>query len=176
MLGYAVLDYAMSRHAMPCYALIFNAMLCHVLFCAALAQAVWLKPGAAQAPRPPAGRGPAAAPPREAGEACSASATPSARVAAGRAMPPKGVKKHIKKAQRVESGDGGSGLRRSKTVEQIYQKKTPVEHILLRPDTYVGSAEKPGDSLWIWDSKKEDMDFRSITYVPALYKIFDEML
>jgi DNA topoisomerase-2 len=91
-------------------------------------------------------------------------------------MPPKGVKRQIKKAKRVETGDGGSGLRRSKTVEQIYQKKTPVEHILLRPDTYVGSVEKQDDSLWVWNSQKEEMDYRSITYVPALYKIFDEIL
>jgi DNA topoisomerase-2 len=29
----------------------------------------------------------------------------------------------------------------AKTVEQIYQKKTQLEHILLRPDTYIGSIE-----------------------------------
>lgn len=27
------------------------------------------------------------------------------------------------------------------SVERVYQKKTPLEHILLRPDTYVGSVE-----------------------------------
>ena len=27
-----------------------------------------------------------------------------------------------------------------KTLEEIYQKKTQYEHILLRPDTYVGSV------------------------------------
>jgi DNA topoisomerase-2 len=27
------------------------------------------------------------------------------------------------------------------TIEQIYQKKTQLEHILLRPDTYIGSVE-----------------------------------
>ena len=27
------------------------------------------------------------------------------------------------------------------SVERIYQKKTQLEHILLRPDTYVGSVE-----------------------------------
>ncbi len=27
------------------------------------------------------------------------------------------------------------------TVEDIYQKKTQLEHILLRPDTYIGSVE-----------------------------------
>lgn len=39
------------------------------------------------------------------------------------------------------------------SVEKMYQKKTPLEHILLRPDTYIGSVEPvtqvqaPGD-LW----------------------------
>ena len=28
------------------------------------------------------------------------------------------------------------------SVERIYQKKTQLEHILLRPDTYIGSVEK----------------------------------
>ena len=27
------------------------------------------------------------------------------------------------------------------SVERIYQKKTQLEHILLRPDTYIGSVE-----------------------------------
>ena len=27
------------------------------------------------------------------------------------------------------------------SVERIYQKKTPLEHILLRPDTYIGSVQ-----------------------------------
>ena len=28
------------------------------------------------------------------------------------------------------------------SVERIYQKKSQLEHILLRPDTYIGSVEK----------------------------------
>ncbi|CAK0814028.1 unnamed protein product [Prorocentrum cordatum] len=66
--------------------------------------------------------------------------------------------------------------KRGKTVEQIYQKKTQVEHILLRPDTYVGSVEKQDEQLWVWDAKKGEMAYRSLNYVPALYKIFDEIL
>ena len=38
----------------------------------------------------------------------------------------------------TNSGGGGNG----KTIEDIYQKKTQLEHILLRPDTYIGSTEK----------------------------------
>ena len=27
------------------------------------------------------------------------------------------------------------------SIERVYQKKTQLEHILLRPDTYIGSVE-----------------------------------
>merc|ERR1719498_1625439 len=71
---------------------------------------------------------------------------------------------------------GKAGLKKGKTVEQIYQKKTQQEHILLRPDTYVGSVEKQDDSQWVWNSETAQMEYRDISYVPALYKIFDEIL
>ena len=35
-----------------------------------------------------------------------------------------------------------SGKRKKLSVERIYQKKSQLEHILLRPDTYIGSVEK----------------------------------
>eukprot|EP00928_Gymnodinium_smaydae_P070564 TRINITY_DN54374_c0_g1_i1.p1 TRINITY_DN54374_c0_g1~~TRINITY_DN54374_c0_g1_i1.p1 ORF type:complete len:1314 (-),score=374.03 TRINITY_DN54374_c0_g1_i1:105-3977(-) len=78
-----------------------------------------------------------------------------------------------------DTGFGGAPekkLRRGKSVEQTYQKKTQVEHILIRPDTYVGSVEKQDDTLWVWNEKKGEMEFKGISYVPALYKIFDEIL
>ncbi|XP_035537041.1 DNA topoisomerase 2-beta isoform X2 [Morone saxatilis] len=61
------------------------------------------------------------------------------------------------------------------SVERVYQKKTQLEHILLRPDTYIGSVEPITQQLWVFD---EDlgMNQREITYVPGLYKIFDEIL
>ncbi|KAJ8748764.1 hypothetical protein K2173_011319 [Erythroxylum novogranatense] len=61
-----------------------------------------------------------------------------------------------------------------KSIEEIYQKKSQLEHILLRPDTYVGSIEKHTQNLWVYDGDK--MVQRSVTYVPGLYKIFDEIL
>merc|ERR1719389_1106761 len=30
--------------------------------------------------------------------------------------------------------------------------------------------------MWIWNDKKHEMDYKSLSYVPALYKIFDEIL
>ncbi|XP_042007097.1 DNA topoisomerase 2-like isoform X1 [Salvia splendens] len=61
-----------------------------------------------------------------------------------------------------------------KTIEQMYQKKSQLEHILLRPDTYIGSVEKHTQNLWVYDN--DQMVQRSVTYVPGLYKIFDEIL
>ncbi|CAO2834644.1 unnamed protein product [Amaranthus hypochondriacus] len=63
-----------------------------------------------------------------------------------------------------------------KCIEDIYQKKTQLEHILLRPDTYIGSTEKLQDTLWTYISITDDMSLKQITYVPGLYKIFDEIL
>uniref|UniRef100_A0A8C9PI47 DNA topoisomerase 2 n=1 Tax=Spermophilus dauricus TaxID=99837 RepID=A0A8C9PI47_SPEDA len=61
------------------------------------------------------------------------------------------------------------------SIERIYQKKTQLEHILLRPDTYIGSVELVTQQMWVYD---EDigMNYREITFVPGLYKIFDEIL
>eukprot|EP00931_Biecheleriopsis_adriatica_P084091 TRINITY_DN5779_c0_g2_i1.p1 TRINITY_DN5779_c0_g2~~TRINITY_DN5779_c0_g2_i1.p1 ORF type:complete len:1441 (-),score=394.52 TRINITY_DN5779_c0_g2_i1:164-4447(-) len=73
-----------------------------------------------------------------------------------------------------ENAEGN--LRRGKTIEQIYQKKTQLEHILLRPDTYVGSTEHQFQEMFIFDKNKGEIVHRKIDYVPALYKIFDEIL
>ena len=63
-----------------------------------------------------------------------------------------------------------------KTIEQIYQKKTQLEHILLRPDTYIGDISIQESNLWIWDDSKNKIVKKLIKYVPGLYKIFDEIL
>lgn len=66
--------------------------------------------------------------------------------------------------------------RSGKSIEQIYQKKSQLEHILLRPDTYVGSIEVQAQDLWVFDTVQSRMVYRKVSYVPAMYKIFDEIL
>nr|UQT18117.1 DNA topoisomerase II alpha [Andrias davidianus] len=61
------------------------------------------------------------------------------------------------------------------SVERIYQKKTQLEHILLRPDTYIGSVEPVTQQMWVFD-EGVGMNSREVTFVPGLYKIFDEIL
>ena len=65
-------------------------------------------------------------------------------------------------------------LHAGKALEEIYQKKSQLEHILLRPDTYIGSTEKQQQQTWVHDGTK--MVLQNISYVPGLYKIFDEIL
>lgn len=46
----------------------------------------------------------------------------------------------------------------------------------MRPDSYVGSVEEATDLLWVYDDERNAIVQRQITYVPGLYKIFDEIL
>jgi DNA topoisomerase-2 len=39
------------------------------------------------------------------------------------------------------AGEGGKAEKKRLSIERIYQKKSQLEHILLRPDTYIGSVE-----------------------------------
>ena len=37
------------------------------------------------------------------------------------------------------------------SVERIYQKKSQLEHILLRPDSYIGSVQPVTEKMWVYD-------------------------
>ena len=83
-----------------------------------------------------------------------------------------------------------------KSVEEQYSKKTPLEHVLLRPGMYVGPVERlPPNDVWVLEPLPPPYNFSSqqeshsstdeISYrmvhkecglVPALIKIFDEIL
>ena len=57
--------------------------------------------------------------------------------------------------------------------EQI-QKITHVEHILKRPDSYVGPVALVTEQYWVLDGEK--FAHQHVRYSPALLKIFDEIL
>lgn len=63
-----------------------------------------------------------------------------------------------------------------KSIEQTFQKKTPLEHVLLRPDTYVGSIQMEKSNKWVLPKDAIQFEYREVSYVPALYKMFDEVL
>ncbi|KAI0527895.1 DNA topoisomerase [Xylaria bambusicola] len=65
---------------------------------------------------------------------------------------------------------------KKKTATEKYQKLTQLEHIIKRPDTYIGSVEPTEQSMWVFNKETELMEHRKVTFVPGLYKIFDEIL
>jgi DNA topoisomerase-2 len=62
------------------------------------------------------------------------------------------------------------------TATEKYQKLTQLEHIIKRPDTYIGSVERTEQQMWVFNSETEQMETRKVSFVPGLYKIFDEIL
>ncbi|KAI4157081.1 MAG: hypothetical protein L6R39_000795 [Caloplaca ligustica] len=91
-------------------------------------------------------------------------------------------KKAAKPLQEVENDAMGlDGVEETKAKKgskstETYQKLTQLEHIIKRPDTYIGSAERSEKQMWVYNSQKESMEMREISFVPGLYKIFDEIL
>ena len=62
-----------------------------------------------------------------------------------------------------------------KSIEEVYQKKTQIEHVLLRPDTYIGSVEAVTKEMWVWDERAERIVLKTVSYVPGLFKIFGKL-
>jgi DNA topoisomerase-2 len=62
----------------------------------------------------------------------------------------------------------------SEVLKKQYQKKTDKEHILDNPDTYIGSVESIEDAGYVFENEK--MKLENCTYIPGLYKLFDEAI
>lgn len=64
-------------------------------------------------------------------------------------------------------------------VEDKYEKKNELDHILTLPDTHIGSTEFTDYNFWI-PSASEDGEFifdkQDVRFTPGFYKIFDEII
>lgn len=54
------------------------------------------------------------------------------------------------------------------------QQKTDKQHILDNPDTYIGSVENVDANLWIMNETNDKIIEKNVTYIPGLFKLFDE--
>lgn len=61
-------------------------------------------------------------------------------------------------------------------MSQEYQKKSQREHVLLRPDVYVGSMEAREEELPVLDISTHAIQIRKVKYIPGILKVFDEIL
>ncbi|KAI9171228.1 DNA topoisomerase 2 [Paramyrothecium foliicola] len=68
------------------------------------------------------------------------------------------------------------GPKSKKTATETYQKLTQLEHIIKRPDTYIGSVEKTEQQMWLFNKSTLQMEHRTVSFVPGFYKIFDEIV
>ncbi|KAK3319305.1 DNA topoisomerase [Apodospora peruviana] len=72
--------------------------------------------------------------------------------------------------------DAPAGSKSKKSATETYQKLTQLEHIIKRPDTYIGSVERTDQKMWVFNKAEGLMENRTVSFVPGLYKIFDEIL
>jgi DNA topoisomerase-2 len=56
------------------------------------------------------------------------------------------------------------------------EEKTDKQHILDNPDTYIGSVETIDADMWILNETSDKIIEKNISYVPGLFKLFDEAI
>ena len=56
------------------------------------------------------------------------------------------------------------------------EQKTDKQHILDNPDTYIGSVETVDADLWILNDEADKIIEKNISFVPGLFKLFDEAI
>ena len=56
------------------------------------------------------------------------------------------------------------------------EEKTDKQHILDNPDTYIGSVETIDADMWILNETNDKIIEKNISYVPGLFKLFDEAI
>ncbi|KAG6820232.1 hypothetical protein H0H93_003595 [Arthromyces matolae] len=72
--------------------------------------------------------------------------------------------------------DDSKATAKKKTASETYVKLTQLEHIMKRPDTYIGSIETITQAMWTYDVNTKRMVYRDVKYVPGFLKIVDEIL
>ncbi|KAF8213785.1 DNA topoisomerase [Mycena galopus ATCC 62051] len=143
--------------------------------------------GYAPTKKAPAKKAPAK--PKAAPKAAKAPAKPKATAAGkGKAAPKKKVLVDSNDANESDDASDGDAagpstandvanpVGKNKTTSQKYTKLTQIEHILKRPDSYIGSVESLTQNMWTHDKDTNRMVQRDVTYVPGFFKIVDEIL
>ena len=63
--------------------------------------------------------------------------------------------------------------KKDKSIEETYQKKSQLEHVLHRPGMYIGDIDHITAERWILTDNT--FTKKNISFSPGLYKIFDEI-
>lgn len=111
----------------------------------------------------------------------AAKATKAKAPAKSRKKPLKSVENEMSLDEEVDEpspapASTGKGKTKAGSASSQYQRLTQLQHVLKRPDTYIGSVEKTESKMWIYDKDNNQMVYKDVTIVPGLFKIFDELL
>ena len=60
------------------------------------------------------------------------------------------------------------------SIEQKYKKLDNIDHILLRPNVYIGSVKTADETLFIYNKDEKCMEFKQVKYNPGLLKIIND--
>jgi DNA topoisomerase-2 len=63
----------------------------------------------------------------------------------------------------------------TKTIEETYKKLSQREHVLHRPNMYIGEVKRTLEEMWVMDNNTK-MSKRMVEYSPGFLKVFDEVL
>jgi DNA topoisomerase-2 len=64
----------------------------------------------------------------------------------------------------------------TKQITEKYKKLDEISHVLLRPARYIGAITAHEEKDYIYSESNHKMVEENITYIPALLKVFDEVL
>jgi hypothetical protein len=59
-----------------------------------------------------------------------------------------------------------------KTIEEEYKKMDPREHVLLRPDMYIGAVTKTSETMWVYEPIKGPFLFVLFVFKKIYFKYF----
>ena len=63
-----------------------------------------------------------------------------------------------------------------KNLDEVYQMIEHRDHVLLRPDTYIGSIDNDNDAMNVYEDERKKIIKKEINFTPGFYKCFDEVL
>lgn len=64
----------------------------------------------------------------------------------------------------------------AKTIEQKYKELSEQQHVILRPNMYVGSIKPELSTQFVFDYKEQIMVQKEVEYVPGILKLIDEVI
>ena len=64
----------------------------------------------------------------------------------------------------------------NKSLSKKYIKLEHQEQIYKIPDTYIGSIEQTTEPRYVYDFETDSIKKKAVTYIPGLYKIYDEII